>query len=191
MDGDSEYIKSLKIVGPINGKDVCFLRYNMLGLINCINHAHDIFSKIESRGKLSTLDLSEASIEGGESYNYYCGSDINAENNIIGEYMFSDCSNLKNIILPKDIISIKNYAFSGCDSLSSITIPDCVTELGVEMFKGCTKLSSVSIGNGVTSIPYGAFYECKSLTSVTIGSSVTSIGVYAFWLIPAKTEFYF
>ena len=52
-------ITSLKVVGPINGDDVYYLR-KMLGASN--------FSEAD-KGKLTTLDLSEATIvEGGEWY---------------------------------------------------------------------------------------------------------------------------
>ena len=71
-------ITSLKIVGPINGDDIYYLR-KMLGA--------DSFSEAD-RGVLSRLDLSEALIvKGGEwYYNYYYTS-----KNVIGEHMFRRC----------------------------------------------------------------------------------------------------
>lgn len=88
-------ITSLKIVGPINGDDVYYLR------------------KME---KLITLDLSKASIvEGGEWYyenssykRYYTSK------NLIGDYMFRGCTNLQNVMLPNGITSIGDYAFFDC-----------------------------------------------------------------------------
>lgn len=40
--------------------------------------------------------------------------------NSIGEYQFFDCSNLKNIYLPKKIARIRKYAFMNCTSLQGV-----------------------------------------------------------------------
>jgi hypothetical protein len=43
------------------------------------------------------------------------------ENDTIGPYMFSDCQNLRNIILPKNIKEVMGNAFSGSKALQSVT----------------------------------------------------------------------
>lgn len=94
-------ITSLKVVGPINGDDVYYLR-KMLGGSD--------FSSADW-GKLATLDLSEATIvEGGEWYydRYYTSNDV------IGKSMFRECVNLRNIVLPDGITSIGEGAFIWC-----------------------------------------------------------------------------
>ena len=53
--------------------------------------------------------------EGGFKVNWY------EEIDIIGPYMFADCENLVNIILPKTLKEIMGSAFSGCHSLQSVT----------------------------------------------------------------------
>jgi len=98
-------ITSLKIVGPINGDDVYYLR-KMLGA--------NSFSEAD-RGKLTTLDLSEAIIvEGGEWYYNPDGYAYYTSNNEIGDCMFYDCANLQHITLPDNVISVGETAFSGC-----------------------------------------------------------------------------
>ena len=160
-------ITSLKVVGPINGDDVYYLR-KMLGGGN--------FSEADW-GKLTTLDLSEARIvEGGEWY--YPGN--YTSNNAIGERMFYDCSNLQNIILPDNVTSMGEYAFSDCEALTSVTISNGVTEIGYRTFSRCLSLTSVTIPDNVTWIGGYAFDYCLSLTSVTIPDNVTWIGGYAF-----------
>ena len=159
-------ITSLKIVGPINGTDILYLR-QMLGASN--------FSK---RGKLATLDLSEATIvEGGSKYymSYYTTS-----NKIIGKSMFAQCPNLKHFIMPDNTTIIEQYAFFECTSLNSITIGKCVSSIGANAFNNCPSLTSIIIPNSVVSIGYFAFEGCSSLSSVIIGDGVTSIGNYAF-----------
>lgn len=122
-------ITSLKVVGPINGDDIFYLR-KMLG--------DSELNQID-RGKLTTLDLSEASIvEGGDWYYEYSSSiQYCTTNDEIGDYMFHKCANLRNIVLPKNITSIGTKAFYGCSSLISFTIPDSVTKIATSAFYNC------------------------------------------------------
>ena len=92
---------------------------------------------------------------------------------------FYGCSAMTSLIIPNSVTSIESYAFSGCSSLTSITIPNSVTSIGGSAFSGCTGLTSIIIPNSVTSIT-SAFRDCSSLTSITIPNSVTSIGDCAF-----------
>lgn len=191
-------ITSLKIVGPINGNDVYVLR-QMLGAASF---------KEEEKGKLATLDLSEATlVEGGfylNKYIYITGNECFSTDNMIGTDMFSSCENLQKIILPKGITAIcetafssskaltsitihegcttiDNLAFYGCSSLTSITIPNSVTSIGESAFNYCHGLKSVIIGDGVVSIGSRAFNECGNISSITIGKSVATIGEDAFF----------
>ena len=197
-------ITSLKVVGPINGDDVYYLRM-MLG-------ANDF--DVASRGKLATLDLSEAIVvEGGEWYYNNCYT----SNNMIGDYMFYYCGNLQHISLPKNVTSIGNYAFKYCINLNSIAISNCVIRIGKDAFFSCPSLNSVYITDltawcnieflnnssnplcegklylndkavtdlvvpdNVTVINDYVFHRCSSLESVNIGEHVTLMGRYAFY----------
>lgn len=120
-------IISLKIIGPINGDDVNTFRH-MLGFMKS--------------GKLTTLDLSEASIvRGGEYMTYsvddgaYCRYQTYADR--LGEGTFVRCPNLKMIKLPKDLIKIESEAFRGCTNLKSIDLPRGITFIGSGAFKSC------------------------------------------------------
>jgi BspA type Leucine rich repeat region (6 copies) len=84
---------------------------------------------------------------------------------VIGDYAFSNCTNLTSVIIPNSVISIASFSFPGCTSLTSVTIPNSVTEIG-QAFLGCTSLTSVTIGNSVTIIRWHAFAGCTGLTSV-------------------------
>ena len=190
-------ITSLKVVGPINGDDVYYLR-KMLGGSN--------FSEADW-GKLTTLDLSEATIvEGGEwYYENSSAQQYYTSKNMVGDYMFYECDNLQNITLPHNITSIGNYAFYDspsllnsisipnnvktignyafalCDIIESITIPDDVTTIGNGIFQGCSKLSNISIGNSISIIPEYAFNQCNSLVLIDIPNNVTTIESRAFY----------
>ena len=99
---------------------------------------------------------------------------------LLGYYAFGDCYLLESITLPSSIETIGNYAFHKCKKLSSITIPDSVKAIGSYAFFGCESINSLKIGNCVSTIGDRAFTACISLTSVSLPNSVTSIGMDAF-----------
>ena len=181
LGNDFLNITSLKVVGPINGDDVRFLR-QMLGCSE--------FNNVE-KGKLNSLDLSEASIVqgGGTYYDDYCTSD-----DVIGDYMFNDCANLLDIVLPDSVTSIGDYAFAYCSSLTSIDIPASVTSIGYEAFECCNFLKSVHItdlsawcnitfsNDSSNPLSYGAklYLNNKELAELVIPEDIKRIKDYAF-----------
>ena len=176
--GDTKKYKitNLKIMGEINGTDLCFIR-EMAG-------SNDIGQG--TNGKLVTLDLSGSKIvKGGDcyyrvdngysTYYYYYTSD-----DVIGAYAFKNCSDLTSLTLPSSVTRIGDYAFYNCSGLTSLTIPSSVTSIGMSAFEYCSSLTSLTLSSGVTSIGMSAFEYCSSLTSLTLPSSVKEIGIYAF-----------
>ena len=163
-------ITNLKIVGEINGTDWRLIR--------------DMASDDEygrTKGKLSTLDLSDAKIVGGgNSYINTGDNSYYTSNDKLGNYAFYGCSVLTNLTIPSSVTSIGESAFEYCRSLTSLTIPSSVTLIGWYAFKGCSGLTSLTIPSSVTWIGYSAFKGCSGLTNLTIPSSVTSIGESAF-----------
>ena len=197
-------ITNLKIVGEINGTDWRLIR--------------DMASDDEygrTKGKLSTLDLSDAKIVGGgNSYintgdnSYYTSNDklggyafyncrvltnltIPSSVTSIGESAFEYCSSLTSLTIPSSVTLIWHYAFRGCSGLTSLTIPSSVTLIGGSVFSGCSGLTSLTIPSSVTSIGNNAFHGCSGLTSLTIPSSVTSIGSDAFSGCSSLTNLYY
>ncbi len=63
----------------------------------------------------------------------------------IGMYMFERCENLRHIILPKNILSVKPRAFSGCRALEEIVIPSGVNAIGRNSFAHCQSLKKVTV----------------------------------------------
>ena len=167
-------ITSLKVVGPINGDDISCLRQMLGG-----NIKYDV--NIE-KGKLTSLDLSDAWIVEGGSYYYYSSnySYYYTSNDMIGGLMFNQCANLQDIVLPVGVTSIGRSAFWGCFSLASIDIPEGVTSIGNSTFSYCYSLTSIDIPESVTSIGGDAFSYCYSLTSIAIPEGVTTIGSSTF-----------
>lgn len=98
-------IDTLKVVGPINGDDIYYLR-GMLGALD--------IDEIEW-GTLNKLNLSEATIvEGGRAYYTLGNTEYKTSNNVVGTNMFKQCANLEKIVLPDNATSIGNDAFYYC-----------------------------------------------------------------------------
>ena len=97
----------------------------------------------------------------------------------IYESTFSGCCSLKSISIPNNITAIDAYAFNNCESLTSVTIPDGV-ELGESVFSWCENLTSVQLPSDLEAIPSYAFCGCSNLTSISLPESLTSIGREAF-----------
>lgn len=99
----------------------------------------------------------------------------------IGDGAFSNCQNIKTIVLPKGITAIGEGAFYDCAGLTKINIPQSVTAIGKLAFYGCVSLSDFSLPSALTEIGDGAFYGCMSLKTVTIPQSITKIPSSAFY----------
>lgn len=109
-------------------------------------------------------------------------------------YIFSECENLKSVVLPETVKDIYDYAFENCSSLEAIEMPG-VTHIFEGAFNACTSLKTIEMPM-VKTIGSSAFEKCTSLKTIEM-SSVESIGSYAFFgcssleavTIPSQTEY--
>ena len=112
----------------------------------------------------------------------------------IGDYAFSNCSNLQGITLPSSVMSIGNGAFSSCWNLQEINIPSSVTSIGDGAFWGCSNLQEINVAesNEFYRAIEGVLYtkDLKAIICYPVGkkdanfvilSGVTSIGNNAFY----------
>lgn len=162
--------KALKLTGYLNGNDVKVIR-----------RMHE----------LKYLDLSEASIKGGDYYivenNYNGGNEVFLEENTIGPVMFSNeqeipspFEKLEEVLLPHSVTTIERYALKNINSLRKIELPNNLKTICEFAFWRCSNLTSITIPNRVTTIENDAFRECKNLYSITIPDNVTIIENGAF-----------
>ena len=99
----------------------------------------------------------------------------------IGEWAFSHCKQLKEVMFNEGLKKIGICAFHSCTSLSSITLPSTtITEIGNCAFIDCSNLREVVFNDGLERIRHSAFYNCTSLESTTLPSTVTKLDDYAF-----------
>jgi hypothetical protein len=99
---------------------------------------------------------------------------------IIGSFMATSCSNIKEIVIPDGVTIVGAYAFAGCSGLEKIEIPNSVTSIENAVFNSCYKLMTVNIPDGLTTIYSDTFANCGALTNINIGKSVSKIETYAF-----------
>ena len=111
---------------------------------------------------------------------------------------------IKKIIVPDSIESIRNdaffscinltsinghHTFSYCKSLTSIIIPNSIKHIGDSAFAYCKNLTSINIPDSVKSIGYDAFYDCLNLKSIIFkGKTIDQIKSMNFYTWGIKDE---
>ncbi|MBO5378084.1 MAG: leucine-rich repeat protein, partial [Ruminiclostridium sp.] len=118
--------------------------------------------------------------------------------NSFGNWTFSGCDSLTEVVIPESLTDFGRATFDGCDNLTEITIPSKVTKLSDYTFRDCGKLAKIEIkgtikeilsycfsGTPITSISfpaglekvdYGAFYNCSNLTDVNLPDTIIYMG---------------
>lgn len=158
-------LTSLTVSGPINGTDVLFLR-EMAG--------RDV-DGMSTDGQLATLDLSDANIVAGGANYYKVKRGLstkyynNAEDDVVGFYMFANCGNLTSVKLPKTAKKIELYAFNNCKALKECTLPEQLTEVGSYAFTS-TALTEVNFPSTLNHLNDKAFNKCLSLETLRFTS---------------------
>ena len=118
--GKKNIIEKLTVTGKINGEDIRILK-----------------DMCQSEGMLSSIDLSGATIvEGGGS----TANELPAE-------AFISTTNLKSIVLPKNLTAIGDYAFQD-SGIEELVLPKNVTSLGRDIFYYARNLEALSVENG-------------------------------------------
>lgn len=146
----------IHVSGVINGDDVMVLKSLAGGKTGVENPLE---------GRLSTLDLSEATIvEGGNPY-YVSPNPLSStypnqcftQNDTIGIYMFLDCKRLTDLTLPRSVKTIREAAFAGCSQLPTLNIPEGVTYIGAGIARDCSCLKTVVIPTTTLQVHCWAF----------------------------------
>lgn len=97
----------------------------------------------------------------------------------IGDSAFRNCTNLRRVILPASVTTVKANAFNGCYRLYELEM-DGVTSVGDAAFANCVSLLSVKIPDTLEnkSVAADAFSGCERicevitpLTNVVVGSA--------------------
>lgn len=143
LNGGSE----LAISGPMNDDDVDVLR---------------LYLKSDGPGAEANLDLdlSGASLPDAPAFSSRTGK----------------MTGLRSIILPEGVTELGNYCFSNGSNLVSVILPNSLVTIGAEAFRDCAKLETIYMG-GVTKLNYYAHFSgCTALRELDF-SGCTSVPV--------------
>ena len=86
----------------------------------------------------------------------------------LGDFSFSQCTNLRRIELPDGLTTIGKGVFNSCFNLQYINIPETVTSLGEQAFTNCTKLKTITIPKGISSFGKRTFLGCIALHTLIL-----------------------
>ncbi len=83
---------------------------------------------------------------------------------VIGYGMFAR-TNLKEVVIPASVKTIKASAFGYCEKLESVTLNEGLITIGYKVFTG-TKVKEITIPKSVVNIDENTFYDCPALEKV-------------------------
>ena len=139
---------------------------------------HDGELSKEEAAAVTTLKVGEnsvfknATITSFDEFQYFTGLTS------VEDHAFAYCSNLKSVIVPKNVTTLENAAFIGCKYLS-VVLPEGLTSIGSEGFRNCFYMKEIKLPESLTSIGGAAFGDCFSLKTLYIPKNLTSIGYQA------------
>ena len=108
-------------------------------------------------------------------YNDKINSVILPDTKKLDEYLFHNCRNLTEAILPASLTEIDNYFMDYCDKLKTIEIPDSVTKIGCSAFRNCSSLTSITLPDSITNMREGVFSNCENLKSIKLSKQLKSL----------------
>ncbi len=92
---------------------------------------------------------------------------------ILGEYAFEFCDELKNIKLSNSLTTIKTEALAECYTLETVIVPSSVHTIEDKSFYG-SGIIYITIPSTVQSIGALAFYQCYRLTEICNETNVSN-----------------
>ena len=98
----------------------------------------------------------------------------------VGDLMFRECRQLKEVILNEGLQTIGDSSFCDCKELNHINLPSTVTEISGNAFYNCTKLKKVVLNEGLQKIGNRSFHSCYELEHINLPFTVTELGWSAF-----------
>lgn len=159
---DYTKVKSLKVVGGIDGSDIIFMRQDMTSL--------------------QAVNLKNARIRYHKSQPELMGRDPQSEEDVLPNSAFADDIILTHVILPDTLKKIGS-SFANCQSLTGSTImPEGVTDIGASAFLDCRNLNNfLPLPSTLKSIGTQAFLRCNGVSGhLVLPDQLETIGDWAF-----------
>lgn len=159
-------VRLLIVSGTLNDKDLNYIR-------KLCNRSRVFGADGKEVSNYLDIDMSEARITGGFFF-------AQSTRDALSSNMFSYCSHLRSIVLPRRLRLIDRNAFRYCGDLEDVVLPMGLEEIGESAFENCDELINVYIPDGVSVVGDRAFANCRKLRNVYLPLSVHSIGDRAF-----------
>lgn len=96
------------------------------------------------------------------------------------KHFYVNGTEVKDLVVPDGVVTIRKYAFRGFSGLLSVTLPDSVKSVGGAVFRGCANLASADLGKGLKTLGGTSFADCPSLAAVSVPNTVTTVDTSAF-----------
>lgn len=80
---------------------------------------------------------------------------------VIDVAAFSNCCNLKEVVIPEGVVNINNGAFAGC-TFEMLYLPSSVSWLGYRAFEGCDELKKIIHAPGAIIVGSETFADCEA-----------------------------
>lgn len=171
--GEDRRVRCIRLSGVINGDDIKFIKRLCVRSKAVDENDRNVDNYID-------LELQRVRIVSGGSYSN------RSERDVISNSMFSGCSVLRYVALPRDLRLIGDYAFSGCYKLEEVRfdVRSNVREIGNNAFSNCYNLTRINLPEGLEVIGNRCFNNCNSLKRIALPSTLLEIGSEAFAEVP-------
>ena len=84
----------------------------------------------------------------------------------VGESAYEGCTQIKEVPMTENVVSLGIGSFRGCSSITSITCGENLLGMDKESFRSCTSLSTIKFNTILIGIGGGCFQGCTSLSGV-------------------------
>ncbi|MDR1342514.1 MAG: fibronectin type III domain-containing protein, partial [Prevotellaceae bacterium] len=191
--GEVAVRRKLTVTGPIDARDVRFIRDAMTGLAALNLSGATVVAYTGTEG--TAFSAAPVTYPANEMPQYSFYNNLRGKESLtsvklpagltsIGGHAFRDCYRLAgSLTLPSGITSIGDNAFYSCSGFTgTLTLPAGLTYLGARAFYSCSSFTgSLALPAGITSIGDYTFYSCANLFgTLTLPAKLTSIGASAF-----------
>lgn len=146
---------------------------------NPLRYAHDLYLNDKKITEIvipdTVWEVCKYALAGSSVEKITVGSGVSE----IGWYAFSECENLKEVVLNCQLDALDYGVFYGDKALTTLTLPSGITKIGNYVFQGCSSLKSLTLPEGLTTLGFMSFAE-SGLESITIPKGVNDIGAEVF-----------
>lgn len=108
-------------------------------------------------------------------------SNCDSGNDKQDNYTFTECENLKSVVISEGVTSLTGHQFYKCTALKNVSLSSTLESISQSAFSCCTKLESIELPKNIKTIGYMAFYKCRELKNVTLPNSLKIVYSQAFY----------